>query len=57
MRKKTVQDQQVVSRHQLGAEPMSNPEIYVTTRQPVDKQQLNHAKSYVCRLDATGLAP
>ena len=36
----------------LGAEMMSSPEL-MSIR---DSQQLNHAKSYVYKLDATGLA-
>lgn len=52
MPKQTVQDQEVVSRHSLGAERMSSPEL-MSLR---DSQQLNHAKSYVYRLDAAGLA-
>ncbi len=52
MSKQTVQDQEVVSRHLLGAEVMRSAEL-MSLR---DSQQLNHAKSYVYRLDAAGLA-
>lgn len=51
MPKETVQDQEVVSRHLL-AEVMSNPELMSLRH----SQQLNHAKPYVYRLDAAGLA-
>ena len=52
MPKQTVQDQKVVSRHLLRAEVMSSPES-ISLR---DSQQLNHAKSYVYRLDVAGVA-
>ena len=52
MPKQIVQDQEVVSRHLLGAEMMSSPEL-MSLR---NSQQLHHAKSYVYKLDATGLA-
>ncbi len=52
MPKQTVQDKEVVSRHLLGAEKMSSPEL-MSLR---NSQQLHHAKSYVYKLDAAGLA-
>ena len=42
----------MVSRHLLGAEMTSSPEL----RSRRDSHQLNHAKSYVYKLDAAGFA-